>query len=457
MEPVSVLLGVFVGATAAGVLALLRSRRTAGEAAASQERARGEEARRVDAEARASREAERAAAALGELAGLRERLQSQQAQLEAQLAFVEKTKKESEAVFQAAAAKALETGSRQFLELAQQRLATSQSEAESALEERKVAIETLLLPLQERLATLAKRTEEVEQSRTSAYSDIKVHVEQLRVAATAANAEASKLTTALRGTQVRGWWGEQQLENLVEWAGLLEHCDFCKQQNASDSKRPDLTIHLPGGRKLAVDSKAIWDSYLASIDCTTDGDRYRAMDAHVAAIRSEMKALAARDYDSALGGGVDLVVMFLPADPVLGAALAHDPRLQEDAYRLHILLASPTNFLAILSTAAVLHQQAGVAENAAEIAKTARDLYDRTAMLLAEHLAGVRRGLEAAMNSFNRAVGTLDHEIRPMERRLKEMKVVQQPKRELMAPPPIEIVLRDVRAELPVSVSHDEG
>lgn len=441
MDIVLLLIGLAVGFAAAWAVLAQKAKNVAdrvrGESAAavaaSDAKAQAAEEERARAQSATASAADRAAKAEAEVAGLKVRLEQQVVLLSEQATFVERTKRETEAVFHAAAAKALDASSRQFLELASQRFHTTQAEAVAALEERKKGVEALVAPLKEQLAGLAKKTEEMEQRRAAAYADIAKHVDLLMQATAAAERQTTTLSTALRGSHVRGRWGEVALRNVVEFAGMTEHCDFEEQATTDAGSRPDLTVRLPGSRKIAVDSKAPMDAYFAAAEAASDGDRKSAMASHVAAIREHLKALVRRDYAKALGGGVDLVVMFLPADPLLGAALAHDPSLQEEAYRARILLASPTILLALLKTVAIYHKQEAIARDSEVIARTARDLYERLAVF-AGHLSGVGEGLHKALDAYDKTVSSYRTRIRPLAGRIEEMKVPAQPDARLDAP-----------------------
>jgi DNA recombination protein RmuC len=226
------------------------------------------------------------------------------------------------------------------------------------------------------------------------------------------------------------------LRRVAELAGMTEHCDFEEQRAIGDGKRPDMTVHLPGNRVIAVDAKAPLSAYLEAAEATDEKTRDGALDRHVKALKSHIKNLALRSYDEALDSDLDLVVMFLPGDPFLAAAFAKDPDLQVEALRSKVLIATPTTLLALLRTVAIYWQQRSMAENAEAIADTARELYERAAKF-GEDLAKIGAGLGTALRAYNTAVGSFDRRLIPMSRKLEEMKVSEQSKRELKAPDPI--------------------
>ena len=225
---------------------------------------------------------------------------------------------------------------------------------------------------------------------------------------------------------------------------MTEHCDFDVQTTLTDGSRPDMTVYLPGGRQIAVDAKAPLTAYLEATDAATEAAKQDALGRHVRDLRSHIRQLASREYASALEGDIDLVVMFLPGDPFLGAAFSTDPELQVEALRSKVLIATPTTLVALLRTVAIYWQQQALAENAETIAVSARELYERAAKF-GDELSGVGKGLKAALEAYNRAVGSFDRRLLPMGRKLEEMKIAEQSRRRLESPEEIEESPRDVR------------
>ncbi len=350
--------------------------------------------------------------------------------------FSESSRKALEDNFKALAADPLAGSNKQFLDLAEQRLAITQERARAELDERKSAIESLLKPLGEGLKSLDQKTQDIEKARLDAYSRIDQQVQMLAEATTGLQEKATSLVSALKGSQVRGRWGEMALRRVAELAGMTEHCDFEEQTSIGDGKRPDMTVRLPGERVIAVDAKAPLNAYLEATEATEDEIRDRALDRHVKALKGHIKTLADRDYAKTLDSELDLVVMFLPGDPFLAAAFAKDPNLQVEALRSKVLIATPTTLLALLRTVAIYWQQRSMAENAEAIASTARELYDRAAKF-GEDLSKIGAGLNSALKAYNSAVGSFDRRLIQMSRKLEEMKVSEQSKRELSPPNPI--------------------
>ncbi len=437
----SFLVGAIVGAAVSFLLKAGRSQSKLLEATAELSAARAaaqiEEARREELQTQLE-EARSGLSELGNQVAVAREREVKAEQLIAELkTFSEQSRAELENRFKALAAEALAGSSKQFLNLAQERLNTSEERARADLEERKTAIETLLSPLRETLGKLDEKTLLIEKARVDAYSRIDQQVQQLAQATQTLQDRTTTLATALKSSQVRGRWGEIALRNVAELAGMTNHCDFEEQTTVGDGKRPDMMVNLPGGRKIAVDAKAPLTDYLAASEATDEASREAALTRHVKALRGHVKALADRNYAASIGTDLDLVVLFLPGDPFLSAAFAKDPDLQVEALRSKVLIATPTTLVALLRTVAIYWQQRSMAENADAIAAAARELYDRASKFGVE-LEGVRKGLKSALDAYNRAVGSFDRRLLPMGRRLAELKVSEQSKRDLTAPEPID-------------------
>lgn len=437
----SFLVGAVVGAAVAFLLKAGKGQReildATSELSAARAAAQLEETRREQLEAQLE-EARSGLAELGNQVAVAREREAKAEQLIAELkTFGERSRKELEDSFKALAAQALEGSNKQFLTLAQERLKTSEERGRAELEARKKAIENLLSPLRETLGKLDEKTLLIEKARVDAYSRIDQQVQALAQATQTLQDKTTSLATALKSSQVRGRWGEIALRNVAELAGMTDHCDFELQTTISDGGRPDMIVNLPGGRKIAVDAKAPLTDYLEATEAADDGSREAALGRHVKALKGHIKTLAARDYAEGIGSDLDLVVLFLPGDPFLSAAFSKDPDLQVEALRSKVLIATPTTLVALLRTVAIYWQQRSMAENADAIAAAARELYDRAAKLGVE-LGGIRKGLKSALDAYNRAVGSFDRRLVPMGRKLSELKVSEQTKRDLTAPDPID-------------------
>jgi len=370
-------------------------------------------------------------------AALRAQLDAAQKVLEEVQGFAESSRRELSNAFQALAAEALRGNNQQFLELATARLGQARSEAAADLEGRRQAIEALLQPLRDTLSKLETRTGEIESKREGAYASLEQHVKGLAALTSSLQEKTTTLATALRGSQARGRWGEIALRNVAELAGMTEHCDFIEQETLESGGRPDMVVRLPGDRFIAVDSKVPLAAYLDATEAADEPARAAALDRHVAALRTHVRALASRDYAKSLRGDVDLVVLFLPGDPFLAGAVSRAPELQVEALRSKVLLATPTTLVALLRTVAIYWQQRALAENAETIAETARELYERAATF-AGHLGKVGRGLAGAVDAYNDAVGSFERRVLPMGEKLKELKSAEGTRRELEEIPPVD-------------------
>jgi DNA recombination protein RmuC len=353
------------------------------------------------------------------------------------------SRRELEDRFQLLANEALRGNAEQFLALAKEKLATDRTEASAELSARKQAIEALLQPLAESLKRLDAKASEIERSRVDAYSRLDEQIRHLVQTTEALQSRTTSLTTALKGSRIGGVWGEIALRNIAELAGMTNHCDFEEQFTLADGKRPDMTVNLPGDRRIAVDAKAPLTAYLEAVEAADPKRRAEALDRHVKALRGHVRALADRNYAETLGREVDLVVLFLPGDPILSAAFERDPELQTEALRQKILLATPTTLVALLRTVAIYWQQSTVVENAEAIAAAARDLYDR-ASKFSEDLQRVGKGLKTALDAFNTAVGSYERRLMPIGRRLEEMDVAEQSRRQMQSLEPIDETPRQV-------------
>ena len=444
---VLVLAALAIGGVLGWVLATLRER---ARTAAAESRADAAVERRSELEGEVDELAEARSELERKVAATDVEVRTTREQLEAQKAFVESSRKQLEDSFKALASDALEGSSQQFLKLAEQRWQTTREEAAGELEKRKAAIETLLAPLKQTLKNLDDKTGAMEKERRGAYDALKEHLTQLQGATSSLQDKTTTLASALRGTQVRGRWGEIALRNIAELAGMSEHCDFSEQTTVGDGKRPDMVVKLPEGRLIAIDSKVPLSGYLKAVEAVDDAARDAGLREHVAAVRAHIKVLAARDYAAELEGDVDLVVLFLPGDPFLAAAFGTDPDLQVEALRSRVLVATPTTLVALLRTVAIYHQQRVLADNAREIADTARELYDRAAKV-GDDLGRAGRGLKTAVDAYNAAVGSFERRFLPMGQKLVDLKVTEQSRRELAAPEPLAVTPRviggDVEAE----------
>ncbi len=342
--------------------------------------------------------------------------------------------------FNAVAADALRANQESFLELASGRLAQKEQ-----------AVEHLVEPIKESLGKVGEKLQALEVARVGAYSELKTQVRQLIETQTELRSETGNLVSALRDRpNVRGRWGEIQLRRVVEMAGMLEHCDFETQHHVATEDgriRPDLVVKLPGGGSVVVDAKFVGQAYLESLDSRDEEDRILKLRDHARQLRDQLTKLAAKNYWSQFERSPDFVVLFIPGQNFLDAALEHDPALMEDGFARHVLIATPTTLVGLLRTFAFGWREETIAESAKELSALGTELYGRLATFT-KHIVGVGRGLESASKSFNEAVGSLETRVLPSARKFKEHGVA--PTAEIAELKVVETAIRPVTVpELP--------
>jgi DNA recombination protein RmuC len=321
--------------------------------------------------------------------------------------------------FKALSADALRSNNQSFLELARETFGKLHQQSSDELGKRQQAIDSLVKPLKESLEKVDAKIGEIEKARANAYGQLSEQLKSLGTAQTSLQAEAAKLTTALRSTTTAGTWGELQLRRVVELSGMSSYCDFTEQQTAGGF-RPDLVVRLPGGQQIVIDAKAPNDAYREAVNATDDNVRAAKLTEHALKVRNHIDALGAKDYWAQFQPSPEFVVLFLPGDQFLSGALQGDPSLIDRAIAKKVLLATPATLIALLKAAAYGWRQESVSKNAEEIADLGRQLYDRIAGF-AEHLDKVGRGLENASKSYNAAVGSFEVNLLPGARKFSEL------------------------------------
>lgn len=383
MTIIALLIGLFAGA--AGVLFLLRP-------ALAERRTRGERVLELERE----------------LAGATARLDASERPFDTRLA---------EAVRTASAEAFHESGTRY-------------------LDQAKGQLETTVAPLQQSLRDVGLRVQELDRAREQAFGALGKQVTLL-------SERTGSLANALRSPSVRGRWGEAQLRNVVELAGMLEHCDFVAQASTRDGEgdlmRPDLVVRIPGGKQLVVDAKVPLAAYLEAFETSDEDERAIRLSSHARQVRDHAVKLASKAYWRQFSPSPDFVVMFVPDETLLRAAHEHDRRLAEDAWALGVVLASPSTLMTLLRTVAAVWQQETVAQSAQAIHELGVELHKRLGTF-AGHLAKLGRSLDGAVGSYNDAVGSFESRVLVQARRLEDHGVPG----EISSPRQIELQPRSV-------------
>jgi DNA recombination protein RmuC len=379
-------------------------------------------------------------AELSALRGAHAQLSTVNAQVSTQLAAEHAAHERLTNEFKALSADALRANRVDFLEQAKQAFAHLQQQSTGELDQRKQAVEALVKPLRESLEKVDGKIAEIEKNRASAYGALGEQLKALNTAQLQLQNEAARLSTALRSTTYAGSWGELQLRRVVEMADMLPYCDFTEQET-SGSLRADLVVRLPGGQRIVVDAKAPLESYRAVGETNDEAIRSARLAEHAQKVRGHIDALGAKGYSDQFQPAPEFVVLFLPGDHFLTAALQADPTLMDRALSKRVLLATPTTLIALLKAASYGWRQEAVSRNADEISALGRQLYDRVSTF-ADNLDKVGRGLDAAVKGYNTAVGSFEGSVIPGARRFAELGA--KGSKELSAPAPIEAAPRDV-------------
>jgi DNA recombination protein RmuC len=366
------------------------------------------------------------------------------------LALVATAKSTLTDTFKALSADALDATSRNFMQLATAQLSAFQEKARGELEKREQAVDSLVQPIKESLTKVDGKLGELERTREHAYA--KLH-EQLRglveTQLPMLRTETANLVKALRQPVARGQWGEMQLKRVAEMAGMLEHCDFV-QQASSDGEdgrlRPDLIVKLAGGKHIVVDAKTPIMAYLEAAEAADDATRDAHLKRHAQLVRGHITALGRKAYWNAFEQTPELVVMFVPGEYLLSAALQADATLIEHGANEKVILATPTTLIALLRTIALGWREEALALNAQEVAALGKELYERVAKL-AEHWGDVGDKLGKAVGAYNKSVGTLEGRVLVTARKFEELGVVAPASgAELARPEPVDTLPRPLVA-----------
>ncbi|KRC82152.1 DNA recombination protein RmuC [Sphingomonas sp. Root241] len=341
-----------------------------------------------------------------------------------------------EARFAELAARALGEAQEAFLKRADDRFKQSEAMAGENLK-------SLLQPVNDRLLRYEEGVAKVEAERRNAFGELKGQIEQMRIGTERVSTEAAKLVNSLRNApKSRGRWGEQQLKNVLETCGLAEHTDFATEVSVAHEDggrlRPDAIVRVPGGRALVIDAKVSLNAYQDAFGAVDDSERHIGLAAHAASMKAHINALGNKAYWSQFEDAPDYVIMFVPGEHFLSAALEHDHTLWDFAFEKRVLLATPTNLIAIARTVAAVWRQEKLAKEARQIGELGKELYDRLAKALGD-LRVVGSGLNTAVKNFNTFANSLETRALVSARKLKDLNI-ETGAREIESIPPVELL-----------------
>jgi DNA recombination protein RmuC len=389
-----------------------------------------------------------------DIAGLREdnvrlasQLEAQREVLEEKTRTFEQARQQFESTFKSLASDVLKSSSSEFLKLAETNFKVLHNQASGQLEQREKAVESMVKPIREALDKTDQHIRRMEKDREAAFGSLTQHLKFMAQAQEQLQGETRNLVKALRRPEVRGQWGEMTLKRLAELAGMVEHCDFDQQRSVttdSGKQRPDMVVRMPGGREIIVDAKAPMDAYLGAVEAQDDTTRAGEIQRHARNVRDRVRELSSKGYWQQFPQSPDFVVLFIPGDQFLSAALEIDPKLLEDAMADKVVLATPSSLVALLRAIAYGWRQEALAENAEHIRTVGEELYERLSTF-ADHLGKLGSHLTRSVESYNKAVGSFDGRVLPGARKFREMGIRR--KKDLPEPEPVDRLPRPVQGD----------
>ncbi|MDC1314956.1 DNA recombination protein RmuC [Pseudomonadales bacterium] len=364
-------------------------------------------------------------------------LKAKESSFENQITELQSAREALVAQFQVTSNEILEKAQESFLKRADERFKQSEQSSEEK-------IKALLNPVGEKLKNYEEQVTSLEKMRVDSFGELKGLINSMREGQEAVRREAQRLGNSLTNApKARGRWGEQQLKNVLEYCGLAQHTDFQLEASINTDEgrlRPDAIVKIPGGKLLVIDAKVSLNDYQRAFEATDDETRNIALAAHVTSMRNHVKQLGAKAYQTQFEEAPDYVVMFVPGEHFVAAALEQDPDLWDFAFEKNVLLATPTNLVAIARTVAQVWRQDSLAKEAQEIGRMGTELYERLSVA-ADHLKKVGSGLNTAVNSYNKFVGSFERNVLSSGRRLSE-KGIEIGNREIDEVPSLESIPR---------------
>jgi DNA recombination protein RmuC len=371
-------------------------------------------------------------------------LDSTQRNLEEQRRLLEEAQVRLRDAFSALSADALAKNNQAFLQLARENFAILSKEASGSLDQRNAQMDAQIKPLREMLGQYQQRLGDIEKSRTESYSMLREQLGTLAETQRTLNVQTNQLVTALSRPSTRGQWGEITLRRLVELSGMTRRCDFVEQASVDGEEgklRPDMIVRMPGNRHVIIDSKAPLEAFLDAASAPDDDTRRVCLQRHAQQVRTRCRELSLKSYWSQFDNTPEFVVMFLPGEAFLYAAVEADGSILEDALKNHIIVATPTTLIALLKAIEFGWRQEEITENADKIRELGGQLYDRIATLT-DHFDKLGRSLDSTVDAYNRFVGSMQTRVLATARKMNDLGAGG-PK-EIADPAPVEVRPREL-------------